>query len=403
MASLLILADDLTGAMDTAVQFAGLGIRVRVGMDIGALLATAGDAAVLVADTETRHLPPGEAYGRVYGAAAAGRAAGVDCLYKKTDSVLRGNVGAELSAALAAWGAGRLPFVPAYPALGRVTRGGIHYVGGVPVAESDFGRDPFSPVVCSDVACLLAGQGCLPVIRHGEAAPDAPYIEVYDATADDDLRAIAEAVRGAGIWAGCAGFAATLPGVLGLARGRPEAARSTGRLVALCGSMHPVTRAQIAHAAAHGFAHVRLRPEEKLGIEAADIGRIAALCAEEPFAIIDAGDPDDGTATLAARTGIPPTQVRARVAASLAVLGVGLLRAGVNSTLLVTGGDTLAALLDVAGGPPLTPLAEAEPGVVRGRLDCGGQMVDMITKSGGFGDEGLLMRLAELLRTEGRA
>ena len=61
MLLLLILADDFTGALDTGVQFAACGIptRVVVGEQVD---FAANDAAVLVVDTETRHLPAAEAY-----------------------------------------------------------------------------------------------------------------------------------------------------------------------------------------------------------------------------------------------------------------------------------------------------------------------------------------------------
>lgn len=59
-------------------------------------------------------------------------------IYKKTDSALRGNIGAELGALVAASGQKILPFVPAFPQMNRITKGGIHYIDGVPVTESSF-------------------------------------------------------------------------------------------------------------------------------------------------------------------------------------------------------------------------------------------------------------------------
>mgnify|MGYP000093217377 CR=1 FL=1 len=70
--------------------------------------------------------------------------AGVFSIYKKTDSALRGNIGAELSALLKTSGERQLPFLPAFPQIDRVTRDGVHYISGVPVTESPFGIDPLS-------------------------------------------------------------------------------------------------------------------------------------------------------------------------------------------------------------------------------------------------------------------
>ena len=141
MLLLLILADDFTGALDTGVQFAACGIptRVVVGEQVD---FAANDAAVLVVDTETRHLPAAEAYAVIAKLTREAMSAGVFSIYKKTDSALRGNIGAELSALLKTSGERQLPFLPAFPQIDRVTRDGVHYISGVPVTESPIRHRP---------------------------------------------------------------------------------------------------------------------------------------------------------------------------------------------------------------------------------------------------------------------
>ena len=116
MASLLMIADDFTGALDTGVQFAASGVQTRVivGGDVD-LAARGEDVQVLVIDAETRHLPPERAYAVVEKLVRQAEALGVQYIYKKTDSALRGNIGAELTALLRASGQKQLPFLPAYP------------------------------------------------------------------------------------------------------------------------------------------------------------------------------------------------------------------------------------------------------------------------------------------------
>ena len=141
MLLLLILADDFTGALDTGVQFAACGIPTRVVVGEQVDLA-ASDAAVLVVDTETRHLPAAEAYAVIAKLTRDAMSAGVFSIYKKTDSALRGNIGAELSALLKTSGERRLPFLPAFPQIDRVTRDGVHYISGVPVTERPLRHRP---------------------------------------------------------------------------------------------------------------------------------------------------------------------------------------------------------------------------------------------------------------------
>ena len=113
MITLLIVADDFTGALDTGVQLAGCGAPTRVVTDPEFSPANAAGAEVLVIDAETRHLPPSQAGAIVEGIVRRAVEQKVPYIYKKTDSALRGNVGAELGALLAASGEKALPFLPA--------------------------------------------------------------------------------------------------------------------------------------------------------------------------------------------------------------------------------------------------------------------------------------------------
>ena len=94
---LLIIADDLTGANDTGVQFAKQGIETRVVIDPAQFIAPF-DCQVLVVNTESRHLNADAAYQLVYNVAQQGLQLGIPQFYKKTDSTLRGNWARELLA-----------------------------------------------------------------------------------------------------------------------------------------------------------------------------------------------------------------------------------------------------------------------------------------------------------------
>ena len=195
MLLLLILADDFTGALDTGVQFAACGIptRVVVGEQVD---FAANDAAVLVVDTETRHLPAAEAYAVIAKLTREAMSAGVFSIYKKTDSALRGNIGAELTAMLDATGKSLLSFVPAFPQINRVTVNGVHYIEGIPVDRSVFGSDPFEPVTEANVEKLIHQQ-CETNVQTISAGhtPDAcqeKTIAVYDCASDEELKGIAE-------------------------------------------------------------------------------------------------------------------------------------------------------------------------------------------------------------------
>ena len=169
MLRLLMIADDFTGALDTGVQLAAHGIPTQV--VVGQADLSACSSTVLVVDTETRHLPAAKAAKAVEELTRSAVENGVGCIYKKTDSALRGNIGAELAALLKASGARNLPFLPAFPQIGRTTEKGVHYIKGVPVNESPFGIDPFEPVRCAEVTKLIHLQTDVPAQSRQRTRP----------------------------------------------------------------------------------------------------------------------------------------------------------------------------------------------------------------------------------------
>lgn len=171
-------------------------------------------------------------------------------LYKKTDSALRGNIGSELAAVMNAVSADRIPFLPAFPKMGRTIRGGIHYVDGVPVAQGVFGQDPFEPVRHSDIHSILAEQTDLPVVLCGYSrVGNGPGIQVYDAQTDEDLRL-------------SAGFGHILADMLALDGVPPKIPDLKAPLFAVCGSVNSVTVHQLKIAEQNGFCRFCLTPEK---------------------------------------------------------------------------------------------------------------------------------------------
>ncbi len=411
MILLLILADDFTGALDTGVQFAACGISTRV--IVGEVTDfSAYQADVLVVDTETRHLPPDTAACVVARLTKNALEAGIRFLYKKTDSALRGNVGAELAALFQASHSRQLPFLPAFPQIGRVTRNGIHYIDGVPVAESPFGNDPFEPVCHSAVTALLARQTSLPshsypVLHEGDAMPKEEGILVFDAATTEDLAETGRRLFSSEpprILAGCAGFGAMLPKLLNLT-GQPVSSPPPliPRLLVICGSVNPITLAQLDEAKRRGFSRLCLTPRQKLepdywqsneGKES--LTKMKAMLEENPCCIIESNDPDgnEPTAQYAKKLGIDKETMRVRISSSLGHIFGALFAGPWTGTLLVTGGDTLLQCMNHVGVWELEPVREMENGVVLARFTYNGRACHVITKSGGFGQPDLLVRLA---------
>jgi len=223
-------------------------------------------------DTDSRAVAAGEAYERARLAALQVARMGFKHVYKKLDSTLRGNLGAEIDAVADAIPVDCIIVAPAYPKIGRTTRNGIHYVKDVRIDRTETAKDPKSPVAEADLVKLLASQsqrqaGLLPLealragpeaasLRIGKLLRSGIEIIVCDAVSDEDLRRIADvAAAGVGrmLWAGSAGLAECLPDSLALARGRgahehlSRVVPERGKPVLLvAGSISKITRSQVA-------------------------------------------------------------------------------------------------------------------------------------------------------------
>jgi len=232
----LALADDLTGALEIGARFAGSVVHIET--------APASGEHAAVIDTETRHLPPAEAAARIRSFLPDSPP---ELIYKKTDSTLRGNIGAELTALPQ----GRIHYVPAYPRLKRTVRGGILHVDGVPVHQTAFARDPIDPVTCSDIRSLLLAQGA-----------DLDRIVIHDGETDDDVRAAAARILQEPpprLAAGPASLAGCLAELMTMAPSPPVWPRVPECSV-INGSAHPASAAQVRLARQRGLFDSGWRP-----------------------------------------------------------------------------------------------------------------------------------------------
>ena len=177
-------------------------------------------------------------------------------------------------------------------------------------------------------------------------------------------------------------------------------------LFAACGSVNPVTLRQMDAAEAAGFTRVRLAPAQKLEEswpETPEGGAALAAWLEEAGRgrrfILDVNDPPGrtDTADYARAHGLTTEDLRVRISGQLGRLVRRMLDGGLDATLLCTGGDTLLALTRAVGTAELTPVGEMDAGTVLTDFAYGGKTYHIISKSGGFGEPDLFVRLARSL------
>lgn len=160
-----VIADDLTGA----AELGAVGLRQGLKAEILRGTRPKSTSDLICVDTDSRSCAPAEAAKRAAAGARLLREAGVKWIYKKVDSVLRGNVTAEVEAVMRELGFNRALMLPANPSLGRTIRDGKYFIKGKPIHRTEFARDPEYPRRTSQVLRLLdAPQHFLLRLANGE-------------------------------------------------------------------------------------------------------------------------------------------------------------------------------------------------------------------------------------------
>jgi D-threonate/D-erythronate kinase len=349
MTILRLIADDLTGALDTAAQFTGLIGPLPVLLD----RTIAAPERSCVLDLSCRD-------GDEKSAVALTRESlrcfsGADLAFKKIDSLLRGHWAAELAEIVRSGAFRWIVLAPAFPAQGRLTRGGLQMRA----------RSCSEPVLIKDIAADLQRHG---VSLHG---PNTDIV-LHDAESDADLDAIAQRYEHepALLWCGAAGLARAL------ARRPPATAQPLGlpHLV-IIGSRHPVSLRQIEVVAS-------ARPEWFAPLAAGQgfVGRVRATLETYGRCIVLPALPP----------GLSEIEAIERIARGVERLADHLNPLG---ALTVIGGETFAALCRALKATQLTVHGEFQPGVPASRMASGlWRGTPCASKSGAFGEPDWLLK-----------
>jgi uncharacterized protein YgbK (DUF1537 family) len=248
-----LIADDLTGAGDASVQFAKRGwyTLLKLGQESAEESESREESgsrgeSVVAVTTDCRALTNEAAEKLTADALIALMNAGIDRVFLKIDSTMRGSVQGQVAGALAAWRTrypdARAVVCPAYPRMGRTVESNRLLVQGEPVDRTAFGRDPVTPVTTSDMAMLL---------------PPASHVSTVDAATDADLMAVAVSISAAGpsvIPVGSGGLAEALAATWSDGSTPKAAIRANDiitkqknvRILLQVSSLNPVSHAQVA-------------------------------------------------------------------------------------------------------------------------------------------------------------
>lgn len=211
-----IIADDLTGANDTALQFKlnGADTNILLNENVSEIQEHIPQAWAI--STESRNGTPACAFEKVKKAIELFTdKINPDFFYKKIDSTVRGNIAVEVISALEALDWDAAVIMPAFPSEGRTTVGGYQLLNGTPIERTEMAADPHSPITESHLPSMMKHQlgenlenlvglvelktvldGAGPILRRiNELIEDGKRIIIVDSVSDTDIKQTVLAVQ----------------------------------------------------------------------------------------------------------------------------------------------------------------------------------------------------------------
>ncbi|HCC5833176.1 D-threonate kinase [Citrobacter farmeri] len=407
---MIVIADDFTGSNDTGVQLAKKGARTEVMLTPAQKPSRRAD--VLVINTESRAIPAAQAAQAVQQALAPWCEGAITPLvYKKIDSTFRGNVGAEVTAAMRAANRKLAVIAAAIPAAGRTTRDGLCLVNGTPLLETEFASDPKTPIISSRIAELVTLQSDIPVhevslddVRRGRLstrlvafAAEGECMVVVDAVEDRDLSLIAHAICEQDVLpllVGAAGLANALP-VRMFMQEKQELP-----VLVVAGSMSEATRRQVDKALCQDRAKVvdidasRLASDHFEQEIASVVEQACALLSRQHHTILRTSRSAEDRQmidTLCASVGMSRQALGERLSQRLGTITLHIIEQARIGGLFLTGGDIATAVASALGAEGYRIQSEVAPCIPCGTF-VNSEIDDLpvITKAGGFGSDSTL-------------
>ena len=423
MVPINIVADDLTGAGDSGLQFHNCGLRVLILRNPEKIKDYTSDYDVISLDIDSRNRSHKEAIRRAkYGATKLGSLRPSALTYKKVDSTLRGHIGEEMNTLMDVLSLPCALVAPAYPVQGRQTINGIHLVKSVPLAQTHLSRDPHWPRSESNLQRLIGSQSKRKTLHLGheimsrglealdmeieKSLEGGSEILTFDVLSDEDLSLIAKvglAMERFPLFVGSAGLAAGLGEELGI-DGESTVLRENvtgseeGGSVAFVGSLSEVSDQQVGEAVEKGARLIRL--EQKMissdTVFAASLEDISNQISTNLSQGVDSlvwTKPDiDGPVTPLAHN--PFTRLLTELASRLA------LESNLRGFIL-NGGDTASIVLSGLEAQALEIVAEVQPSVPSCTVVAGkNRGLRIITKAGAFGDKEILVSCFDFHKRE---
>jgi uncharacterized protein YgbK (DUF1537 family) len=424
MLEFMVIADDLSGACDTAVQFQKFGYPTVVLNATEHAENYQDRYRAMAITTNSRDLTPEAARHAVKRVCPILKTLKPKTIYKKIDSTWRGNIGAELEVLMKELRIGFAVICSAYPENQRLGIGGYLLVDGALLHHTAMARDPASPITEGYLPKLLSSQTDLSIVHLGldliekgpavmtafihETVQRGPCLFIADATEDihlESIASIASTPLPPFVFTGSAGLSAAM-----LRCQKKKAEKQRVSILTVAGSVNPKSISQIDKLLENDHIKELYVPWEMLLHSKAE--QLAARVTHATDILSNGMDlvirtcrsSEDVEAAKTAgkkKARIGEAAVADTISDGLKGFTTEILSKIKIGGIMVTGGTTALSLLEGIGGEGIEVQREIEAGVPLGRI-VGGHLdgVKIITKAGGFGSLDVFCTGAEIIKQD---
>jgi len=422
-----IIADDLTGANDTGVQFSKKGYNAVVSIleeSDNIIIPEKIDA--LVIDTETREADANTARQKLRNVLKKLNFRDKDIFYKKVDSTLRGCIGAEVEEMMNVLEKDICIFTPTLPSHQRITMGGYLIVNGRPLGLSKYYSGDLKAGEASFIPFLLKHQTSLPIARIdfidvtkgqevifkklNKSYQEGNKIIIVDATEEVHLKDIFNSIskfEGSVLYTGSAGLANYFPEIYNKNRSsKLNMKKNKGPILIVGGSRNPITKSQITHLKGEiNFFDLNIDIEKILS----NRKTILEHYLTESISVIKNGqhlvihtdplynDKEKINNKLMQKYNLSFRELELTIRNFLGEFTAKIVRNSHTRNLILTGGDIALGVCSALGIKNLNNIDELLPGIPLSTANLENFSLQVVTKAGGFGEKDTLFRLIKKL------
>jgi uncharacterized protein YgbK (DUF1537 family) len=423
-----VIADDLTGANDTGVQFAKKGYNTKLLIfDKQSTIIIPDNLDVFVVDTETRELESKTARKILRDILKKLNINKSDMIYKKVDSTLRGNIGHEIEEIMNILKKDICIFSPSFPSHQRITVGGYLIVQQKPLGLSEYSsnnldqrENSFIPLLLKKQTKFSIGQIDLKEVCRGQETILKKINDIYqkgnqiiviDSTNEEHLKDIfASGLKfdKSVLFSGSAGLAKHFPSIDNKNEElKIKIENNKGPVIVAAGSRHSVMEEQIKHLKNRvNFTELKIDLEQVFSNKDRILDNYAAECIKAIKGNHDLVIHTDAICNeeklinkkLMLQYNIGFRELEIKIKTFLGELTSKIIKNSYVRNLILTGGDVALGVCKELGIYNMNILDELLPGIPLAIASYKNYNLNIVTKAGGFGKEDALYNLINKLK-----